>query len=341
MIVAEKYQTGFDEPLLHTMIIDKKLRDVKAVQTISRLNRICPGKIDTYVLDFVNTVEDIQKAFQAFYTETSLASEINVDLIYTSQKKLREYKLYTDEDINIVTSIYLSPENNKNNVALQGKITNALLPVAERYNRNLDQQQRYEFRRQIRSFVKWYNYIAQIVRMFDKDLHKEYVFCSYLSRLLPSDEKEAWNLENKVALEYYKLEETFAGSISLEKDGVSQYEPPTMKKGAVKQESKSQLEEVIERFNEHYAGEITEGDKLLAEILMGKMSHDDVLRKSAQQDGEQIFVNSVFSKAYDKTAMDAYKESSQAFKVLFSDPRKYAALKSALAEIMYREFCQE
>lgn len=340
LIVAEKYQTGFDEPLLHTMIIDKKLRDVKAVQTISRLNRICPGKIDTYVLDFANTAEDIQEAFQAFYTETSLESEINVDLIYTAQKKLREYKLYTDEDIDLVTSIYLDPENNKNNVALQGKVTNALLPVAERYNNNLDQQQRYEFRRQIRSFVKWYNYITQIVRMFDKDLHKEYIFCSYLSRLLPSDETEVWDLGNKVTLEYYKLEETFAGSIALEKDGTGQYETPTMKKGSAKQESKSQLEEVIEKFNEHYAGEITEGDRILAEILMSKMSKDDVLRKSAQQDGEQIFVNSVFSKAYDKTAMDAYKESSQAFSVLFSDPKKYAALKSALAEIMYREFCQ-
>ena len=323
------------------MIIDKKLRDVKAVQTISRLNRICLGKIDTYVLDFVNTAEDIQEAFQAFYTETSLESEINVDLIYTAQKKLWEYKLYTDEDIHLVTSIYLDPENNKNNVALQGKITNALLPVAERYNNNLDQQQRYEFRRQIRSFVKWYNYITQIVRMFDKDLHKEYIFCSYLSRLLPSDETEVWDLGSKVTLEYYKLEETFAGSISLDKDGSGQYDTPTMKKGPAKQESKSQLEEVIEKFNEHYAGEITEGDRILAEILMSKMSKDDVLRKSAQQDGEQIFVNSVFSKAYDKTAMDAYKESSQAFSVLFSDPKKYAALKSALAEIMYREFCQE
>lgn len=86
LIVAEKYQTGFDEPLLHTMIIDKKLRDVKAVQTLSRLNRIFPGKIDTYVIDFVNTAENIQTAFQSFYTETSLESEINVDLIYTAQK---------------------------------------------------------------------------------------------------------------------------------------------------------------------------------------------------------------------------------------------------------------
>ena len=338
LIVAEKYQTGFDEPLLHTMIIDKKLRDVKAVQTISRLNRIYPGKIDTYVLDFVNKAEDIQKAFQAFYTETSLESEINVDLIYAAQKKLREFKVYTDEDIEVVTSIYLDSANSKNNSSLQGKVTNALLPIADRYNNDLDQQQRYEFRRQVRSFVKWYNYITQIVRMFDKELHKEYIFCSYLVHLLPSDENDLWDLGNKVILEYYKLEETFAGSISLEKDVAGQYEAATMKKGSAQQEKKSQLDEVIEKFNEHYAGEITDGDRILAGILMEKMSKNDVLRKSAQQDGEQIFVNSVFSKVYDKTAMDSYKESREVFGTLFSDPKKYAALKNALAEIMYREF---
>ena len=338
LIVAEKYQTGFDEPLLHTMIIDKKLRDVKAVQTISRLNRTCRGKIDTYVLDFVNTADEIKDAFQSFYTETSLEAEINVDLIYAAQKKLRDFKVYIDEDVELVTSIYLDPENNKKNNSLQGKITNALLPIANRYNNELDQQQRYEFRRQIRSFVKWYNYITQIVRMFDKELHKEYIFCSYLAHLLPGDAVEVWDLGNKVALEYYKLEETFTGSIALEKDVAGQYEPATMKKSSVQQEKKSRLEEVIEKFNEHYAGEITDGDRILAGILMDKMSKDDVLRKSAQQDGEQIFTNSVFSKAYDKTAMASYKESREVFGALFSDPKKYAALKNALAEIMYREF---
>ena len=259
-------------------------------------------------------------------------------MIYAAQKKLREFKVYTDEDVEFVTSIYLDPENNKKNNSLQGKITNALLPIADRYNNGLDQQQRYEFRRQIRSFVKWYNYITQIVRMFDKELHKEYIFCSYLAYLLPGDGSEVWDLGNKVALEYYRLEETFTGSITLENDVTGQYESEAMKKGSAQQEKKSQLEEVIEKFNEHYAGKITPGDRILAGILMEKMSNDDVLRKSAQQDGEQIFTNSVFSKAYDKTAMDSYKESREVFGALFSDPKKYAALKNALAEIMYREF---
>lgn len=338
LIVAEKYQTGFDEPLLHTMIIDKKLRDVKAVQTISRLNRICKGKIDTFVLDFVNKPEDIQEAFQKFYTETSLESEINVDLIYQAQKQLRAFKVYTDEDVDMVTDIYLDPENGKKTNSLQAKITNALLPIADRYNNSLDQQQRYDFRRQVRSFVKWYNYITQIVRMFDRDLHKEYTFCSYLTHLLPGDETDIWELGDKVALEFYKLEEVFSGSIALEKDVEAQYEPATMTKGTSQPEQKSQLDQVIEKFNQNYAGEITDGDRILAGILMDKMRPDEVLRKSAQNDGEQIFENSVFSKAYDQAAMDAYMESSETFGALFSDAKKYAALKKALAEIMYREF---
>lgn len=338
LIVAEKYQTGFDEPLLHTMIIDKKLRDVKAVQTISRLNRTCPGKIDTYVLDFVNKAEDIQEAFQDFYTETSLDSEINVDLIYQAQKQLCAFRVYTEEDIETVTAIYLDPENGKKTNSLQAKITNALLPIADRYNNGLDQQQRYDFRRLVRNFVKWYNYITQIVRMFDRDLHKEYTFCSYLAHLLPSDTVDIWDLGDKVTLEFYKLEETFEGSIALDKDMGGNYEPAKMTAGTGQQEKKSQLDEVIDKFNEHYAGEITEGDRILAGILMDKMRPDEVLRKSAQNDGEQIFEDSVFSKAFDQTAMAAYMESSETFGTLFSDPKKYAALKKALAEIMYREF---
>ena len=169
-------------------------------------------------------------------------------------------------------------------------------------------------------------------------LHKEYIFCSYLAHLLPNDEVDVWDLGNKVKLEYYKLEETFAGSITLDKNVGGEYEPATMKKGGSKNTKKSQLDEVIEKFNEFFAGEITEGDKILAGILMDKMSQDEVLRKSALHDGERIFENSVFSKAYDKTAMDSFRESREVFGALFSDPKKYAALKEALAAIMYREF---
>lgn len=150
LIVAEKYQTGFDEPLLHTMIVDKELCDVKAVQTLSRLNRTYPGKVDTYVLDFVNDVDRIREAFQQFYQETSLDGEINFDLIYTTQKILRSFKVYTDADIKAVSQIYFDPDVRKAN-ATQGKISNILKPVADKYNQ-LNQEQRYQFRREVRAY---------------------------------------------------------------------------------------------------------------------------------------------------------------------------------------------
>src|SRR5699024_6997883 len=105
LIVAEKYQTGFDEPLLHTMFVDKKLRGVKAVQTLSRLNRTMPGKKETFVLDFVNTEEEIFQAFQPFYEATTLKEGININLIYDTQSKLRKYHLYNDDDINTIMKI--------------------------------------------------------------------------------------------------------------------------------------------------------------------------------------------------------------------------------------------
>ena len=148
------------------MIVDKELRDVKAVQTLSRLNRIYPGKEDTYVLDFVNPIERIREAFQQFYQETILEEEINIDLIYTTQRILHEKGIYTQEDIDKVTSIYIDEDARMVN-STQAKISNALIPVAEKYNA-LNQEERYQFRREVRNLVKWYNYISQITRIPDK-----------------------------------------------------------------------------------------------------------------------------------------------------------------------------
>ncbi len=334
LIVAEKYQTGFDEPLLHTMIVDKKLRNVKAVQTLSRLNRIHPGKEDTFILDFVNTKEDIQKAFQPYYQETSLSQEINVDLIYKTQKELRAFRIYNDADIEVVSKIYFDPTN-KHIGTTQSKITNALLPIAQSYNK-LSQEQRYQFRRTIRNFVKWYSYITQITRMFDKELHKEYLFCNYLSKLLPADPDTPFNLNNRVQLEYYRLEQTFKGAIALEAKPIS-LDPAKTKRVGLKDDRKSPLAEVIEKINEEYHGNFTDRDRVLITELHDKLISDRKLRKAAQADGQQIFVKNVFPKAFDQTAQQSYVESTETYTRLFEDTEKYHAIMTALAQEMYRE----
>lgn len=334
LIVAEKYQTGFDEPLLHTMIVDKKLRDVKAVQTLSRLNRIYPGKEDTYILDFVNTKEDILKAFQPYYQEASLSEEINIDLIYKTQKQLRDFRIYNDDDVEAVSKIYFSSEAKKMQTA-QAKISSVLLPISKAYN-ELDKNTKYQFRRTIRTFVKWYNYISQIVRMFDKQLHKEYLFCSYLSRLLPAEVNTPWDLENRVKLEYYRLEKTFEGAIALQEKKVA-LEPEQVKKGVAMNTKKDPLDTIIEAINEAYKGAFTEADRVLIGALREKLLADKKLRKAAKADGQQIFEKNVFPKVFEDTAQKSYTESVDTYTKLFEDGAKYQAIMKALAKELYRE----
>ena len=333
LIVAEKYQTGFDEPLLHTMIVDKKLRGVKCVQTLSRLNRICPGKNDTFILDFVNTAEDIQEAFQPFYQETSLSQEVNVDLIYQNQKELREYRIYDDANIKTFSDIYFS--STKQDSKTFGKITSALKPVSDNYN-NMSQNDRYQFRRLVRSFIKWYGYVSQIARMFDSQMHKEFVFCSYLLRLIPADPVVMLDLEGALKLEFYKLEQTFKGDIALIDKSVP-YEPAKAKGKAVP-EQKEPLAEVIEKINQLFNGNFGEADRVLLYALHDKLKSDTKLAKMAKSSNPQVFTESVFPKTFETVAQDSYVEQTEAFTSLFQNKSKYNAIMAALAEMLYREF---
>lgn len=335
LIVAEKYQTGFDEPLLHTMIVDKKLRGVKAVQTLSRLNRTHPDKQDTFILDFVNSKEDILEAFQPFYQETSLAQEINTDLIYKTQKMLRAFKIYDDMDIEKVNKIYFDEDKRKAN-KIQAAITNALLPIQQKYN-ELNQEQRYQFRKLCRTFVKWYGYITQIARMFDKQLHDEYIFCSYLAKVIPADPTTPFNLDDRVKLEYYNLEKTYEGSINLSEDNLSAYEPAKLKKPVKMSETLSPLEQVIEKINQEYAGNFTEADKVVITALHQKLKNNKRLQNAAKKDGRQIFEKNIFPPLFDDAAQEAYIESTETYTKLFEDLGKYRSIMNALAQIMFDE----
>lgn len=330
LIVAEKYQTGFDEPLLHTMIVDKKLRSVKAVQTLSRLNRTCAGKTDTFVLDFANSKEDILEAFQPFYQETYLAQEINTDLIYQVQDELRGYGVYNDEDIGRFIQAWERLDQ-KNGM---GRMTSALLPVKERYDLKTTNE-RYQFRRKLRSLVKWYSYVSQVVRMFDRELHKEYLFCGYLVGLLPPDATEPFDLEGKLKLEYYKLKKTFEGEIQLE-DSKGVYEPVTSK-GKDGKEQKEPLDEIIAKINERFKGDFNETDRVVLSILQNALMKDEKLKKRAISSEPQIFTESIFPTFFESIAMESYMNAQETFASMFENQSKYRAIMSALAEILYRE----
>ena len=336
LIVAEKYQTGFDEPLLHTMIVDKKLRGVKAVQTLSRLNRTYPGKTDTFILDFINTKEEIKDAFQPFYQETMLEQEVNTDLLYRVQNELRGYGIYSDADINAFADEYYGKDGQ--DAKAMGRMTSILKPVADRYNLK-SADERYQFRRLCRNLVKWYGYVSQVVRMFDTDLHKEYVFLNYLLRLIPSEKVKMIDLEDKLKLEYYKLQKTFEGTIELE-DAVGVYTPASTT-GKVVPEGKQPLDEVIEKINEQYKGVFTDGDKVVISALQTKLMSNKKLQSMAQTSDPQIFAESIFPKAFGEAAQDSYLEAQDTYTSLFEDQSKYNAVMKALGTVIYREMRKE
>lgn len=334
LIVAEKYQTGFDEPLLHTLVIDKKLKDVKAVQTICRVNRIHPDKEDTYVLDFVNDPEAIRKAFSRFYTETSLSEQINTDLLYKVEKEIRDFGLYDESDIEKAASIVFA--DGKKGKDAQGQLASVLKPAIIRYG-ELDQEQRYQVRRKVRSFCKWYSYITQIVRMFDKDLHKEYVYLSYLRHMLKAEKIPVESIDDKVEMRFYKLKREFEGSLSLE-EGKGELRPSKGGGNTPLNKKKDPLQTLIDKFNEEWAGVFTEGDRVVITTLWQRLSEMPEVGETIRRDGHQVFEKSLLPKVFDETTRKAYVENTEAFTSLFEDAEKYRAMMKTIGKLLIEKF---
>ena len=336
LVVAEKYQTGFDEPLLHTLVVDKKLKDVKAVQTLCRVNRIHPDKEDTYILDFVNKPEDIQKAFERFYTETSLSEQINTDLLYQVQTDIRGYGLYDESDIEAAAEMVFTDGKGKSQGNVQGKLAAVLKPAVARYN-ELDDDERYQVRRKVRSFCKWYTYITQIVRMFDRDLHKEYVYLSYLRHLLKVEKIPVEAVDDKVEMRFYKLKREFEGSISLEGTG-GVLEPGGSAKTVVPDKKRDPLQVLVDKINEQWAGNFTEGDRVVIDTLWKRIADNPQVADTIRRDGRQVFESSLLPKVFDEEARRAYVENTDSFTSLFEDSEKYRAMMSAIGQLLVEKF---
>lgn len=337
LIVAEKYQTGFDEPLLHSMFVDKKLSGVKAVQTLSRLNRTCSGKEDTFILDFVNTKEEIEEAFKPYFESTILDKEINVNLIYDTKTLLRSYKLYNDEDIEKFIKIYY--KNGKQNATDLGKMTSLLKPVVDRYSA-LNEEKRFEFKKTVRNFNKWYSYIIQISRMFDKDLHKEYVFTAYLEKLLPRATEKDIDLEGKLKLEFYKLEQTFKGDITLNptiEDEILVNISKINVDGKPEDEDEL-LENILKKVNDRFNGILTEGDRVIVETMYSKCGKSNKkLTQYAKKNDAEIFEQSIFPEIFKKIAQECYSESMDSFTKLFEDKNFYQSIMEEMAKEVYKD----
>ena len=276
LIVANKFQTGFDQPLLHTMYVDKKLGGVNAVQTLSRLNRTHPEKKGTLVLDFANEADEIKAAFEPYYETTLLSEATDPNLLYERQTSLATFPVYTEADVNAFATLYFDPK------ATQDRLYALLTPLLERF-KQISEAERADFRSQLTDYVRLYAFLAQVLTFADADLEKLYVFARHLRRLLPAD-REALprEVQQNIDMESYRIQQTGSGKIALErKPGVLE---PVGTKGThgTAPEELERLSRIIAELNERFGLNLGPEHRVTLGQMMDKLDDDAALDAAAR-----------------------------------------------------------
>ena len=276
LVVANKFQTGFDQPLLHTMYVDKKLGGVNAVQTLSRLNRTHSDKKGAMVLDFANDAEEIRKAFEPYYETTFLSEETDPNLLYEVQGRLLDYGVFTDADIESFARVYFDRK------AGQDKLYAALEPSRQRVAELIAEERR-DFRGQLTDYVRMYAFLSQVVTFADAELEKLYVFARYLRRLLPADHVTLpCEVQQNIDMESFRIQRTSRGKIALERH-VRLLDPAGSKAlgGPITQEEEA-LSRIIEALNERFGLNIGPEHRVTLEHIRSALDQDAALDASAR-----------------------------------------------------------
>lgn len=338
LVVANKYQTGFDEPLLHTMYVDKKLHDVTAVQTLSRLNRTAPYKNNTFVLDFENTEEDIKATFLPYYKTTVLEGSTDINSVYDTRNKIHDYMIYNYDDVDVFNKFMVTNVGKNQDAVALGKLAGMFRPVIERY-KDLDEDDRYSARDYVKRFNRLYAYVTQLVRLHDKELFNEYQYTTHLVKLLPRpDIVDFVDVDDKIRLEYASLTETFSGAIVLDE------KPPVFVPGGSIEpkklnKKKDTLQSIIDKVNERFSGNFTDADRVIIEGIYQMFMKDSEVKKFkkyAKDNSTEMFVKSLFPDKFKDIVTQCFLDNNESFAKLFNDPDFYQKVQDAMAAELYK-----
>ena len=322
LVVANKFQTGFDEPFLHTMYVDKKLGGVNAVQTLSRLNRTMSGKDNTFVLDFVNEVTDIQTAFQDYYQATFLEEETDPDKLYDLETELSGYGLYSKKEVEAFAEIFFHP------AMPMEKLQPIMNSVVERWRAMPDEDGKEEFRSLLQSFIRMYGYISQIITFKDVDLEKLYVFAMNLNRKLPRRRmKLPYEILDAIDLHSFRIQKTYEeGRIKLEKTngetkGISIGTPRPM------EDEKEFISNIIQTLNDTYGIDLTDDDVIDVSRLNEKLYERADLREVMTSNNTMDNMRYKFESVIEEMLLEFVHGKLDLYKKL-TDPRVNATLKN-------------
>ena len=264
LLVAEKYQTGFNQPLLQAMYVDKRLDGVQAVQTLSRLNRIAPGKSDPFVLDFVNSPADIGAAFAPYYDQTHLDAPSVPNQLDGLKHELDEMQAYHHDEVERFARVYFLPidKRQRNDPA---QLVLELQPALDRF-RQLHEDDQAQFRERLGAYVRLYSSISQVIPYADSDLEQLAAFARGLLPSLRDDMMDQIRLEDDVELEFYRLQHMSTGAIELEDDETAVKSPTEVGTGRT-EEDEAPLSEIIANLNDRFGTAFDESDRLFLEQL--------------------------------------------------------------------------
>lgn len=291
LLVAEKYQTGFDQPLLHTMYVDKRLAGIQAVQTLSRLNRMHPLKEDTFVLDFVNDRDEIREAFKQFYDGAVMGEEAEPNQMYAIKAELDASGIYQHDEVDRFVAIYFKPRE-RQSPADHNAMNAALDPAVDRFGAVLasDPEQAELWRSKLNAFRNLYAFLSQVIPYQDSDLEKLYTYLRLLSPKLPNrGAGPAYSFDDEVRLAYYRLQKISEGSISLSAGTGIPLDGPQAVGTGLAREDEVPLSRLIDVMNERFGTDFTDADQLFFDQIIEAAMSETSLQEAAAANPEDKF----------------------------------------------------
>lgn len=338
LLVADKYQTGFDQPLLHTMYVDKKLGGVQAVQTLSRLNRRASGKRDTFVLDFRDQSADIYKAFKPYYERADMGESPDPQRLYTLHRELLDSGVIHSDEVQTFCSIWFSKRGDG---PVNHQKLNALIDLAVARFKALAEKEQELFQGKLGAFRNLYAFLSQIIPYGDSELEKIYAYSRFLLTKLPvEDGGSAFALDDEVALRFYRLEKLEEGKIRLNEGEADPLKGPTETGSRKGNDTEVPLSTLVETLNDRFGTSFTPADQLFFEQVAEAAVADQTLRRASTVNTLEGF-GLVFGDILERLFIARMEGNEGIFDRVMSDKNFRKIVEAHLANVVYGRLREE
>jgi len=328
LIVANKYQTGFDQPLLHTMYVDKSLNGVAAVQTLSRVNRIANHKSDTFILDFANETETILKSFEPYYQATYLEEGTDPHKLYELQDKLLDYQIFDMDEVDEFVNAYKKGSKQPELHYILDQVKNEFV--------KLEKEGQVGFKKALRRYQNIYSFLSQLMPFSDVYLEKLFIFNKYLIKKLPTiDNPLPFSVLEDVDMDSYKVVDK--GEISIELSGGEGLKPPSAGDTGFREEEKAKLSQIIHDLNDAFGTDFTDDDRVFLERVKDNLLGNEELVKKMEHNSPEN-VRAVFDKYFNQEMTGLLKSNMDFYKRVVDNEKLRDKLKLALFDLLYEGF---